>query len=95
MVMSKQCLRIGLREGTAVIWPKGLEAMLGISAPTRWRWEKDGKLPRRDVHIGGRDGWKPETIEKALSGQLVQPEAPANRDDLGMSAGARAASLRW
>jgi len=53
--------------GSLVIWPKGLEQQLGISAPTRWRWERDGKLPKRDVSIGGRRGWKPATIEAALS----------------------------
>lgn len=55
----------GLRRGEAVVWPKGLEARYGISAPTRWRWEKDGKLPPRDVHVGGRTGWKPATLEAA------------------------------
>ena len=53
--------------GSRVIWPKGLELQLGISAPTRWRWERAGKLPKRDVCIGGRKGWKPETIEAALN----------------------------
>jgi predicted DNA-binding transcriptional regulator AlpA len=53
--------------GTLATWPKGLEIQLGISAVTRWRWERDGKLPKRDVSIGGRTGWKPETIAAALS----------------------------
>jgi predicted DNA-binding transcriptional regulator AlpA len=51
--------------GSAVIWPKGIEDRYGISAPTRWRWERDGKLPRRDVHVGDKSGWRPETIEAA------------------------------
>ena len=54
-----------IARGTHVIWPPGLEARLGISAPTRWRWERDKKLPPRDVFIGGRSGWRPETIESA------------------------------
>lgn len=54
-------------EGTCVVWPKGAERRLGVSAMTRWRWERDRKLPARDVHIGGRSGWRVETFEKALS----------------------------
>ncbi len=49
--------------GTAVTWPSGVEQRYGISAVTRWRWERDGLLPPRDVHVGGRDGWRPETLE--------------------------------
>jgi predicted DNA-binding transcriptional regulator AlpA len=55
------------KRGLLVVWPSGLEEALGISAVTRWRWERDGKLPKRDVAIGGRSGWKPETINAALS----------------------------
>jgi len=54
-------------QGTAVVWPKGVEQRYGISEPTRWRWERDGKLPRRDVSVGGRTGWKPETLAAAES----------------------------
>jgi len=53
--------------GSAVIWPSGIEERYGISSITRWRWERAGKLPPRDVHIGGRSGWKPTTIEAAES----------------------------
>ena len=55
------------RAGTAVIWPQGLQERYGISAPTRWRWERDGTLPARDIHIGGRSGWRPETLAAAES----------------------------
>lgn len=55
----------GPSQGTAVVWPSGVEARYGIKPVTRWRWERAGKLPPRDVHIGGRDGWKPETLEAA------------------------------
>lgn len=53
------------RTGTAVIWPKGLEERYGISAPTRWRWEKSGRLPPRDINLGGKTGWRPETLAHA------------------------------
>lgn len=51
--------------GDAVIWPRGLEQRYGISAITRWRWERAGRLPPRDVHIGGRSGWRPDTLTAA------------------------------
>jgi predicted DNA-binding transcriptional regulator AlpA len=53
------------RAGTHVIWRAGLRERWGISAPTLWRWERTGKVPRPDVVIGDREGWKPETIERA------------------------------
>jgi hypothetical protein len=53
--------------GSRVIWPKGLEERWGISPVTRWRYEKSGKIPARDVHIG-QGGWRPETIEAAERG---------------------------
>src|SRR5258708_5959384 len=51
--------------GSAVIWPSGIEVRYNISAPTRWRWEKSGRLPARDVNVGGKTGWRPSTIEAA------------------------------
>lgn len=55
--------------GTACIWPCGVEQMFDISAPTRWRWEKVGLLPPRDVFVGGRAvGWRPETLDAAARG---------------------------
>jgi hypothetical protein len=53
------------RTGSAVIWPKGCEERYGISAPTRWRWEKTGRLPARDFVLGGKTGWRPETLDAA------------------------------
>lgn len=49
-------------EGSAVIWPAGVQKRYGISGVTRWRWERDGNLPPRDVHLGTRSGWRPETL---------------------------------
>ena len=58
--------------GTNCIWPRGLELRYGSSAPTRWRWERQGLLPPRDVYIGGRAvGWRPETLETAERGGQV------------------------
>jgi predicted DNA-binding transcriptional regulator AlpA len=55
--------------GTACLWPRAVEAYFGISSPTRWRWERLGLLPPRDVFVGGRPvGWRPETIERAAAG---------------------------
>lgn len=59
--------RAAPRSGTGVIWPKGLEERWGISAPTRWRWEQIGRIPPRDIDIGGKTGWRPATIDKAES----------------------------
>jgi len=62
--------RRALIEGKRVIWPRGVELAYGISAITRWRWERAGRLPARDVHIGGRSGWSPDTL--AAAEQSVQ-----------------------
>ncbi len=51
--------------GTNVVWAKGVEERYGISDTTRWRWERLGKLPARDVNIGGKTGWRPETLDRA------------------------------
>ncbi len=60
-------VRRGPSAGTLVIWPKGVRERIGISAPTLWRWERDGKLPARDVFVDGKAiGWKPETLAAAL-----------------------------
>ena len=57
--------RAAPRRGEAVIWPKGVEERYGISAPTRWRWEKIGRLPARDFALAGKTGWRPETLAAA------------------------------
>jgi len=56
--------RRALTSGTAVIWPAGVQARYGISHVTRWRWERDGRLPPRDFRIGDRTGWRPETLDQ-------------------------------
>ncbi len=61
--VAKKSKRKAPMQGSAVIWPAGLEAMLGISPWVRWSWERKGKLPPRDVCIAGKKGWRPETLQ--------------------------------
>jgi hypothetical protein len=66
--------------GTHCVWPSGIEQRYGIKAVTRWRWERDRKLPMRDVFVDGvAVGWRPETLEAAERGSAAQrscqPEA--------------------
>jgi hypothetical protein len=56
-------------KGTHVYWPHGVEQRYGITAVTRWRWERDKRLPPRDVDVGGKTGWKPETLDAWDRGQ--------------------------
>ena len=53
--------------GTVVIWPSGVRERYGISGATLWRWEKIGRLPARDVNLGGKTGWRPATLTAAES----------------------------
>ena len=56
--------------GTRVVYPRGLETRYGISLSTRWRWERAGRLPARDVFVGGRAiGWRPETLDMSERGE--------------------------
>jgi hypothetical protein len=56
----------------AIIWPRDVEARYGISCPTRLRWEKAGRLPKRDVYLAGQPmGWKPETLDAADAGPIA------------------------
>jgi predicted DNA-binding transcriptional regulator AlpA len=49
-----------------VLWPSDVEQRYRISDSTRSRWEKTGKLPPRDVHLGGEAvAWYATTIEGA------------------------------
>jgi hypothetical protein len=56
--------------GTAVVWPKGVEDRYDIAAVTRWRWERSGRLPARDINLGGKTGWSPETLAAAERGAV-------------------------
>ena len=67
--MNSQRKRPAPRQGTAIVWPKALETRYDISAVTRWRYERMGKLPKRDAFIGGvAVGWKLATLEAAENG---------------------------
>ena len=50
-----------------VVYPHVVQAQLGVSAVTRWRMEKDGRLPARDFFLNGEPvGWKPDTLQAAF-----------------------------
>jgi predicted DNA-binding transcriptional regulator AlpA len=64
-------------QGPAIVWPKGVEARYNISKTTRWLWEQQGKLPPRDVYIGGKaEGWRPATLEAAEAGPTASAAEP-------------------
>jgi hypothetical protein len=72
----KSSKRVRPTVGTNVIWPHGLQLRYGVSGMMIWKWQKDGKLPARDVFVGGRAfGWKPETIERAEQGAELTPDS--------------------
>ena len=64
----------------AVLWPRDLQARYGVSAPTIWRWERDGRLPPRDKAVGDRIGWAVQTIVAAES--RAAPPAPVLTSEL-------------
>lgn len=68
------------KEGTRVVWPSGVEHRYDISPVTRWRWERAGRLPKRDVTIGGRTGWRPETLDslEGSSSQALRSDIPGS-----------------
>jgi hypothetical protein len=59
-------------EGSRCVWPSGVQAHFGISATTRWRWERDGLLPARDYFLNRVPvGWFRETLERAARGEAT------------------------
>ena len=49
-----------------VLRPFHLAERYQCSAPTIWRMQRDGRLPARDVHLGGKPiGWRLSTLEAA------------------------------
>jgi predicted DNA-binding transcriptional regulator AlpA len=73
--VNRNSIKRGPRQGTVVVWPSGVQDRYGISAPTRWRWEKMGRLPKRDVNVGGKTGWRPATLEAADRGPVSKEQA--------------------
>lgn len=60
-----QHLNSAPKPGASVFWPRQVEQRYGISPQTRWRWEKEGRLPPRDVNLGGKTGWRVDTLAAA------------------------------
>jgi predicted DNA-binding transcriptional regulator AlpA len=59
--------------GTHVVWPVGVELRYGITKATRWRWEREKKLPPRDFYLDGEAvGWRPATLDAADAGELAK-----------------------
>lgn len=73
--IDEQRARRAPTSGDAVIWPAGVEKRYGVGAVTRWRWERAGTLPKRDVHVGGRSGWRPETLAQFEKTGTAQSQA--------------------
>lgn len=52
-----------------------LLAMIGLSDPTIWRMEKDGKFPKR-LRLGGNScGWLESEVNAWLDARLADREA--------------------
>ena len=52
--------------------PAEIEHRYRVSNTTRQRWEREGKLPKRDFFIGGKPrGWLRDTILRAERGKTV------------------------
>src|SRR5436853_7172201 len=62
--------------GTNVVYPRGVQEMLGIAPQTVWRMEKDQRLPPRDFFVRGVPvGWKPQTLAASFE-EPAQSTAP-------------------
>jgi predicted DNA-binding transcriptional regulator AlpA len=67
--------------GCEILKPRDVQLLYNISAPTRWRWERNGQLPPRDVYVGGvAKGWNPATLAAARRGPAAQPPNAARTD---------------
>jgi len=56
---------------SVALLPKEVAIRYRIADYTRSRWEREGKLPKRDFFIGGKPrGWKLETLLRAEAGEV-------------------------
>jgi hypothetical protein len=55
---------------SVALLPAEVEHRYRVSDTTRMRWEREGKLPKRDFFIGNKArGWLLTTLEKAERGE--------------------------
>lgn len=72
------------RLGTHLVRPAGVQKRYGITHVTRWRWERDKKLPPRDVFIGGKAvGWRPDTLDAAERHRIRSDADPGALTECG------------
>lgn len=60
-----------------IVWrPVDVETLLNVSAVTRWRMERDGRLPARDFFLDDKPiGWYPQTLTAAFAPRAACAEA--------------------
>ena len=51
-------------------------ALIGVSAPTIWKWTRDGKFPRARVMNGGKLGYLAHEVEEWIRALPVQELKP-------------------
>ena len=57
-------------DAPAIVRPRGAARRYDVSEQTIARWEKSGRLPKRDFFIGGvAEGWHVATLEAADRGE--------------------------
>jgi predicted DNA-binding transcriptional regulator AlpA len=66
----REKLRTTSKPADRILRPVAIEQRYGVSGPTRWRWEKSGRLPPRDVFLNGKPwGWRESSLVAAESGR--------------------------
>jgi hypothetical protein len=63
---TQELIRLAQQQVPHMITASGCQKLFDISQATRWKWEKTGRLPPRDVFAEGIGvGWRPETLAAA------------------------------